>query len=263
MKSEIRNNIEIILVTPEEPGNVGATARAMKNMGFSRLGLVRPCDYKDPFAYKMAWNSHEILNAAKVYPDLPSALSQKGFVVAMTTRKGKDRGPFEPLHEFRTEIYRMAMSTQVAILFGPESHGLLNEDLLYANRCVEIHTAGEYRSLNLAQAVLLTCYELLCCEEVPATIHASPAKQEDLEACYVHVEKILHDLGYGIRGQKLLPGNILGVMRKMAGRAVLTKREVRMVRGLCSQVEKFVAGKTPDYSKRKNSKDPATSENKG
>ena len=131
MKLELRNQIENILVEPGHPGNIGSAARAMNNMGFTHLGLVNPVNPKDSDAYRMGWNSHEILDKANIYPDLPSALKDKGFVVIMSTRRGKDRGHFETLPDFVPEIYQMAAKTKVALLFGRESIGMKNEELFH------------------------------------------------------------------------------------------------------------------------------------
>jgi len=242
MKKAIRDNIEIILVEPAEPGNIGSTARAMNNMGFLNLGLVKPAPYRVPEAYKFAWNSHDILDNARVYPDIPEAVRDKGFVVAMSTRRGKERGHFELMNEFVNDIHQRASKARVAILFGCESWGLTNEDLVYANRVVRIYTAPRFSSLNLAQAVLITCYELLCSGGVPPDERPKPASGEELEKCFTHIESVLHLMGYGTRGTRLLPQNIIKLIRRAAGRAVLDAREVRMIRGLCSQVEKMKDG---------------------
>ncbi|MBN2145141.1 MAG: hypothetical protein JW774_11005 [Candidatus Aureabacteria bacterium] len=239
MNQKTRDQIEIILVGPEEPGNIGAAARAMHNTGFFKLGLVNPVEYKVPDAWRMAWGSKEILEKASVYPDIPSAVSGKGYVVAMSKRSSKDRGHFELLNDFVQEIHQVALKTKVAILFGRESCGLLNEEILYANRCVRIHTAGHFSSLNLAQAVLITCYELLCSDDVKADDRPLPATHQHLEQCYEHISTVLWKIGYGERGERLLPENIVRVIRQLAGRALPDEREVKMIRGLCSQVEKI------------------------
>lgn len=245
MKKKARDHIEIILVEPSEPGNIGASARAMNNMGFARLGLVKPVPFLVPEAMRFAWNSHDLLENARVYPDLREAVRDKQFVVAMSTRRGKERGHFERLDEFSEEIHRRAEKSRVAILFGCESWGLTNEDLVYANRVVRIHTASRFTSLNLSQAVMVTCYELLCSGGVPPETRPRPASGEELEQCFEHMERVLYLMGYGARGTRLLPRNIIRLVRRAAGRAVLDSREVRMLRGLCSQVEKMKEGFTP------------------
>ena len=244
MKKSVRDNIEIILVKPEQSGNIGSVARAMNNMGFRHLGLVSPAaDHLCLDATKMAWNSHELLKNATVYATLPEALKNKAFVVATSTRLGKDRGHFGSLQEKISHIHACAKESSVAILFGCESHGLENDDLILANQVVRIHTAGQYTSLNLSQAALIVCYELLRSEDAHLSITPpKPVSNEELEQCFVHVESTLAKLGYGVKGERLLPENILNVVRRLAGRALPTGLEVQMIRGLCSQVEKALSG---------------------
>ncbi|EKD27409.1 MAG: hypothetical protein ACD_79C00732G0002 [uncultured bacterium] len=242
MKKEYRDNVEIILVSPSEPGNIGGTARAMNNMGFSHLGLVTPVDYKIPETYKFAWNSHEIVDNAKVYDSIPSAIKDKGYVVAMSTRKGRDRGRFEVLNDVVPEIHELAAKTKVAVIFGCESWGLTNDDLLHANRVVRIHTADKFPSLNLSQAVLVTCYELFNSKAKIDRDRLEPASREALELCFTHIEKVLAMIGYGDRGDRLLPKNIIKSVKKLVGRAILDPHEVAMLRGMCSQVEKTIEG---------------------
>lgn len=243
MKAEDRNNVEIILVEPAEPGNIGSAARAMHNMGFSRMGLVNPVEYKVSDTYRLAWNSREIIDTARVYPSLREAVADKSYVVAMSTRMGKDRGYIEILNEFVPEIAKMASKASIAILFGRESWGLTNEELQFANRIVRIHTAGEYSSLNLAQAVLVTCYQMLCCEGVVPDERPAPAPHEEVERCFEHIEKVLKKVGYGsIKGDPCIIETIMHTVRKMAGRLSMEPVEVRMLRGVCSQTEVAVDG---------------------
>ena len=242
MKPQLRDNIEIILVEPSQPGNIGASARAMHNMGFSNLGLVKPVEFKVSEAYKFAWNSHEILEGANVYQNVAEAVKDKSFVVAMSARKGKERGFFEPLSEYAQNIHEETKRGKVGILFGCESWGLTNEDLKYANRIVYIQTAGSYTSLNLAQAVLITVYELFSSSAQEILARPKAATGEDVEQCFSHIEKILNLMGYQEKGDPNLSRNIMKLMRKAAGRAILEPREVRMMRGLCSQVEKIING---------------------
>jgi tRNA/rRNA methyltransferase len=160
-------------------------------------------------------------------------------VIALSNRTSKGRGHFELLNDFVPEIHQQAMKTKVAILFGRESCGLLNEEIFYANRCIRIHTAGHFSSLNLSQAVLVTCYELLCSEGVTPDDRPSPASNDNLEQCYKHITEVLWKIGYGARGERLHPDNLLKVIRQLAGRALPDEREIKMLRGICSQVEKL------------------------
>ncbi len=246
MNPELRDNVQIVLVEPSQPGNIGASARAMHNMGFKNLGLVKPVEFKVPEAYKFAWNSHDILDQANVYQSVAEAVRDSCFVIAMSARKGKERGFFEPLNEYAKEVQKEARQGKISILFGCESWGLTNDDLKYANRIVCIQTAGLYTSLNLAQAVLITVYELFSSSSAQnIQTRPKPATGEEINNCFLHIEKVLNLMGYQEKGDPNLPRNIIKLMRKASGRAVLEPREVRMMRGLCSQVEKIINGYQP------------------
>lgn len=264
MKQEIRNNIEIILVEPAEPGNIGSTARAMNNMGFPNLGLVNPVEFHVSDTYRLAWNSRHIIDNAKVYKTIEEAVADKQFVVAMSTRTGKDRGYIEILNEFAPEIHKIAHTAKTAILFGRESWGLTNDELKHANRIVRIHTAGEFTSLNLAQSVLVTCYELLCSEGVVPDERPAPATRQQVEDCFTHIEKTLKKIGYGeIKGDPCIVETIMHNIRKMAGRVVIEPVEARMIRGICSQVEAALNGFEPVVKENGNDTEKQVPEQSG
>ncbi len=154
------DNIRIVLVNTSHPGNIGGVARAMKNMGLSRLYLVEPRQFPDEQASWRAASAADILDNAVVTPSLNEAIADCQFVVG-TSARGR-RIPW-PLLDPRRCAERMAeasASQQVAVLFGREDRGLTNDELKLCNLHLNIPTSADYSSLNLAMAVQVVCYEL-------------------------------------------------------------------------------------------------------
>ena len=191
-RKKIRNNLQIVLMRPRHAGNIGAAARAMKNMGFTKLVLVDPAPYDVPETYMMGWNSEDIIRKAKVYPDLKKALSDYHFVIGMTRRKGKGRDNQYPIEDQIDEMITVANSGKVAILFGTESTGLLNKELKECHKLCFLDTGTIFPSLNLAQAVLVVCSELH--KRIRKEISYSSlrlAKKEHLDHMYHHIPLLL------------------------------------------------------------------------
>ncbi len=230
-------NIHIVLVEPQHPGNIGAAARAMKNMGLSKLVLVRPVPFRTPEAYGMAHLSGEILDSASVVDTLEEALRGKALVVGTTARRGKRRGPFHPVDEAVRRILEVAQGHQVAVLFGREDRGLLNEELRYCQMLVTLPTAVPQPSLNLAQAVLLFAYELLRARKPPPRQPLPDlASFEDLERMYARIERALTHIGFIHRNT---PQTFMRSVRRVFGRAGLEKRDVYVILKICERIEQF------------------------
>jgi len=158
----IHGKLRFVLVRPHYPENLGASARALKTMGFSKLTIVKPsrlCVPEHEMAFKMAVKSWDVLDAVEVETDLDSALDGVGAVVATTGRRGVSgvRTPRELGAELVPEA---ALGTEIAILFGNEKTGLSEDEQRRATRYVRIPMAGSQPSINLAQAVQLVAYEL-------------------------------------------------------------------------------------------------------
>lgn len=154
--------LKIVLVRPHYPENVGAAARAMKTMGFTRLVLVKPGKMAAPghvMAIKMAVKSLDVLEAAPVVPDVKTALADVDFTYATTARRGVS-GILTSRRAARDAVERAARGERIAFLFGNEKTGLAEEDLMGAHARVRIPMAAEQPSVNLGQAVQLTAYEL-------------------------------------------------------------------------------------------------------
>lgn len=156
----VNERIAIVLVQPENPDNIGAVCRAMKNMGLKDLRLVNPPADWLTKSEKMAVSAHDLLKSAKVFYSLPKAVEDRRLVVGTTRRGGPRRGFFVKFHEAMEMILKEEESGCVAILFGRESKGLDNDSLSQCNWVTTIPVHPSYPSINLAQAVMVVAFKL-------------------------------------------------------------------------------------------------------
>lgn len=153
--------ISFILVKPAVPANVGAAARAMKTMGFSRMVLVNPCDHLSTEARMLAHASNEILENAEVFPTLKDALQDVDFVIGTTARRRTSRIDYHYVDKLPGLLYsKKKFADHVAVVFGSEESGLSNEDLALCNILSSVSMATKYPSLNLAQSIMVYAYQL-------------------------------------------------------------------------------------------------------
>lgn len=236
----VSENISFLLVEPREPGNIGASARAIKNMGFKRLSLLRPRGLDSEEARWLAHGAEDVLDSATVYQDLKEAIKDSALVVGTSRRLGKKRGFSIPIKEGVERILNVAKKNPVTILFGREDKGLSNEETKECAFLIYIPTSEKAPSLNLAQAVLLVAYELsghTAKESPPLFI-----KKEELDFLFKRVESTLKLIGYyGKTKEKALRG-----IERLLGRACLTEWEVNLLHGLCSMTERAVRGQKVD-----------------
>ena len=242
MLNDPLHNIAIVLVRPQFAGNIGAVSRAMKNMGLSRLILVSPVqDPLSPEAKMMATSAKDLLEKAEIFPRQEDALAGFRWIAGTSARKGRNRGPFVTPREISPEIIGHARSIPVAILFGPEDRGLTNEDLAPCQALISMPTYPQLPSLNLAQAVMLLCYELhMAAWAQPAGGASAPgpfpplAEFQKVERMYAHLEDLLQRIGFL---DPKNPKRIMHTMRRVFGRAGLSDREVAILRGIFRQLE--------------------------
>ncbi len=243
----LSDNIAVILVSPENPDNIGAVARAIKNMGFSDLRLVKPPRGWRGKAKKMAVTAVDILEKAKVFSSLREALLELGRVIGTTRRGGGHRGTFLSFEKAISEIRRNSLSRKAGIVFGRESKGLANEDSDLCDQLVTIPTGTEYPSLNLAQAVMVMLFALSRTQ--PGHESAWPAQneralnKEEIQVTIAHFTEALKVLGYRKGGADLLP-RILKTFRGLIKRAGLIEPEAQMIKGLSRKIrEKVLNGR--------------------
>jgi len=230
-------NIRIVLVRPTRPANIGAAARAIKNMGLSHLVLIQPEDPLGSDAYALAYGAHDLLEAARIYKTLPRALARCRYVVGTTARTHKGYGKPVSLMTAMPDILARAGRHPVAILFGPESSGLSNDEIALCQTLVTIPTAEAHTSLNLAQAVMVVAYELMRTSLVKSGKSVRPprdlADSDQRERFYRELKDLLTLIGFlkGTQGMR-----VLADLRRIFGRADLDPREVRILRGIIRQV---------------------------
>ena len=257
-----KDNIFFVLVEPRESGNIGASARAIKNMGFRNLCLVNPASVLTDEARWLACNALDVLDAATVYPDIATALRDKTIVAGTSRRTGKRRGVILPVKEGAQIILERARAGKVAILFGREDRGLLNEEVDECGLLLTIPTSKEHRSLNLAQSVLIVAYELLKAgyesqesgekqgktksgkqRLVPRNMESGEygtplVSHHELTALHARIAETLKLLDYIPRGDRDLEAKIMQNLKHFIARAGLTDWELNMLHGILSQIEK-------------------------
>jgi TrmH family RNA methyltransferase len=232
-----KDNISFVLVGAREGGNIGASARALKNMGFSRLELAGVRNFPSEEAQWFAHGAEDVLTGALVHKSLEGALKGKALVVGTTRRVGKKRGETYPIKAGVKKIREAAQNAPVAILFGREDRGLTNEE---TDRCaflINIKIPGERRppSINLAQAVLLVAYELSFAREgenKKASIKG--ATHEELSFFFARAEGLLKDLSYKGKDRDIMLRNA----KNLLGRSGIAPWELQMLHGLISRIEK-------------------------
>lgn len=231
----VLDHIAIMLAQTQIPENIGAVARAMNNMGLHRLVLVNPKNCDLTRVLKTATGSSiDIVEAMEVYEELREALGPYRYVVGTTARTGSSRPAITQPRRLAQDLIEISKNNRIAVLFGPEDRGLSNEQLRYCHTIATIPTAG-FSSLNLAQAVMIVCYEIFMttCEMKPKF---SPrlANQFELEGMYEHLKEVLMKVGF-IDPQN--PEHWMLNIRRFLSRVPLRAREVRIVRGICRQID--------------------------
>jgi TrmH family RNA methyltransferase len=230
--------IRIVLVETSHPGNIGAVARAMKNMGLSELILVRPQQFPHAEATARASGADDVLAGARVTMSVHEALAGCGLVLASTSR---NRDQYFRVYDVRESALRAvaeAAHSPVAVLFGAERTGLTNEELQYAHALLRIPTSDEYASLNLAMAVQIVAYELLRAQGevvVPLMREQPLAAPENMARMYEHLEIVLRDIDFRDRTQK--GTSLMTRIRRFLQRAELDANEVNILRGILTAVQ--------------------------
>lgn len=233
--SDSKNKICIILVEPQSPGNIGMVCRAMKNMGLYELRLVKGCRYDHPEARKFAVSARDVLERAQSYDTLRDALADCEISIATTRRFGKYRQEVSTPEEIVAKLQCHPAVRLTALVFGREDCGLTNEELVQCTWLATIPSADEYGSLNLAQAVLVFCYELFRSKRTAAPVQTrTMAPSAELEALYGHMEQTLLRIGF-LNQQN--PAHLMLTVRRIFARAELDSREVAALRGMMSQID--------------------------
>jgi tRNA (cytidine32/uridine32-2'-O)-methyltransferase len=238
------DNIRIVLVNTSHPGNIGGVARAMKNMGLSRLCLVEPRQYPDEQANWRAASAVDILDNAVVTQNLEQAIGDCQFVVGTSARERRIPWPLLDPRQCAQRIDSLSGQEQVAILFGREDRGLTNDELKVCNLHLNIPTSEAYSSLNLAMAVQIVCYELRMLavqEQLPAgeddQWDTPFTSRDNMERFYTHLEQTLADIEFL---DPAAPRQLMMRLRRLYGRVRLDEMELNILRGILTETQKWV-----------------------
>jgi tRNA/rRNA methyltransferase len=227
-------NVSIVLHRTRHPENIGAAARAIRNMGIGRLVVVDPQNCDLTKICRLATHAAlDVVEQMEVCDTIEEALGDVNFVIGTTARLGGQRKVVSSPSKLGPKILPISQGNRIAILFGPEDRGLTNVDIRFCDILVNIPTA-EFSSLNLAQAVMIMCYELysFSCGK-PGEFVPRLASRYELEAMYAQLKDVL------IRVSFINPDNpdyFMNNLRHFFSRMQLRAKEVRIVRGICRQI---------------------------
>ena len=241
-----KKTIKIVLVEPAGTINVGSVARLCENFNINELRLVSPkCDYLAKESKKMAVRGIKILEEAKIYKDLNSALSDCSRIIATCGRK--DHGEI-PLYSNKDAL-RWALESEreetIAIVFGREDRGLSNEELLKANKVISLNTSDNYPSLNLSHAVAIVLHQLNQFNKLdlvkPNIKNSSPSNLITLEDCINDLGSLLIDIGFLMKHTYKAK---ITKIKQMLIRAEVKDDEVALIRGIISQTRWVIKNKS-------------------
>ncbi len=236
MKEKVHlDSISVILVRPRFPENIGSIARAMKNMGSTRLIVVNGCSPLHANAYKLASGAEDILERAEEFLSLGEAIFEMGVVVGFTTRTGIERRPDLTPEALAKKLIPLSRENTIGLAFGSEKEGLTNEDLSLCHLCARIPSAESFPSLNLAQAVMIVCYELFKASMESPKKSAQLVESGPLESMFKHMEKTLIRIGFLDANY---PKQMMRSLRRFFGRSKMDEREVRIFQGIWSEMDR-------------------------
>ncbi len=241
------DNIRIVLVRPTHPGNIGATARAMKTMALRTLYLVAPERFPGPEAAALAAGAEDVLGAARICRTLDEAIGDCVRVIGSSARERRIEWPCLSPAQCARQLLSDAAAAPVALLFGQERTGLTNEELDRCQYVVSIAANPDYSSLNLANAVQVLAYEiygayLKARDQAPGEAARAPGvTAADLDRLYEHLQTVLVEIGF------LDPANPRLLMRRLMrlfNRAQLDANEYNILRGVLTAVQQAKARKS-------------------
>lgn len=227
-------NITIVLKQPRYPENIGAAARSIRNMGIGRLVVVGPENYDVEKILKLATHeAADIVERIEICSDIKTALASYNYVAGTTARLGGQRQVVISPSRLAEILIPISRKNQIAILFGPEDKGLSNEDLRLCHALVNIPTA-EFSSINLAQAVMIMCYELFKASITGENLFTPRlATRHELDGMYDQLKEILVRIDY-INHEN--PDYWMNRLRQFFTRMQLRARDVSIIRGICRQI---------------------------
>ncbi len=231
------DSVCVVLVEPQDPVNIAAVVRAMKNMGVRQLRLVNPVEYDPSRVERVAHDTRDIVSEVHHFASLDEAIADCVFAAGFTARRRKAKWRLVSPRDVAAPMLAAAADGPVAIFFGREDHGLSNESLDRAHAVVTIPTS-DHPSLNLAQAVLIALYELHLAANASRTLapprkDAPPASAEQLQRYFTDATKALAAVDFfRTRNEEL----VLRSLRSLTYRAAPDAREIDLMRSIAIEV---------------------------
>ncbi len=238
MKTVADAPIRIVLVATSHPGNIGAVARAMKNMGLKDLVLVRPRLFPHEDATARASGADDVLAQARVVDSVAEAIADCGLVAATTSRERDQNKRVLDVHEAALELVRESARGPVAILFGNERSGLANEEIAAARLLLRIPANPDYASLNIAMAVQLVSYEIYRARGAAVEAPPNPvplATGDEMAQLFEHWETVMNEVEFRDRTASGI--HLMNRVRRFLLRAELDKNEANILRGFLTSIQ--------------------------
>ncbi len=228
-------NISIVLVDTKTPGNIGAVARGMMNMGISRLVLVNPPEDRNGEARKLAAGADDIIDAAAVYSSLKDAVADQGLVIGASRHLSRHRKNVHAPRELAEQVVPLLDRNRLSLVFGNEVNGLEKNDIALCHELVAIPSAEAFSSLNLSHAAMIVMYEFFIAARSGAGGKTGElAPSQDLERLYGRLRTTLRDIAFiDDRNAE----HMLFSLRQLFGRARLDSREVSILQGILSAID--------------------------
>ena len=242
-------HIKIVLVNTSHPGNIGATARAMKNMGLTRLALVNPMEFPSGVAVGRAASALDVLERAEVVNTLGEAIADCALVIGSSARSRSLPWPMLTPEQSAAKLIKESQSAKVALVFGREDSGSITRSYSFAIFTYRSRRAPEYSSLNLAAAVMVLCYEIrravLRDEEADDKAEdeywdQERATVEQVEYFYEHLERVLVEIDFHDPDN---PRQLMQRMRRLFGRVRIDAMEMNILRGILTNIEHKIKGR--------------------
>lgn len=248
MQENLLDNVRIVLVATTHPGNIGASARAMKTMGIRQLDLVRPRVFPSAEVTALAAGADDVLSRTRVHENLQSAIGECNYVLGSSARTRNISWPVISPGQAARRILELVTGNdaRVAVLFGRESAGLSNDEIELCNAVIEIPTSPVFSSLNLAAAVQIICYELRKTvmendNEAPVeTVEVPPASAEQMTMLYDHMQQYLTEIDYFDPDK---PRLLMRRLKRMFNRCGIDLNEYNILRGILTAGQKAAKDK--------------------
>lgn len=231
-----KSDTRFVMINTSHPGNIGAAARAMKNMGFHELALVNPKQFPSSEAVARSSGAYDVLENAQVFATLEEAIADCELIIGASARLRSITWPQLDPKECATLV--SGTTAKTAILFGREHSGLTNEELERCHYLLHIPCNPEYSSLNVASALQVIAYELhYATRQTPITeaSESAFANGEQMESFFGHLETVLHEIKFLHENKNT--DSLMRRLRRLFNRTRLEEKEIHILRGILTATQ--------------------------